>query len=242
MTAKEEREYWLKKLSEEIPLSGVACDRRSGDGLQRGLCRQILSPELALQLDLLSKGSDFLLYTLLLTAVKFCLMRYSGNHIVAVASPALVEAGTANTLVIVSHLSEDMTYRELLMAVRQNLIEAYSRQRYPLSRLRREIGDDCRLRWYEVGVRLEGLHGDLAGERPRLLLSGRRQDGALELVCEYDAGLYEAATVERLLRHCQQTLRKVARSGQRRLEEIEMEGEWERQRLAGEERAYGACE
>jgi len=241
MTAKEEREYWLEKLSAEIPLSGVACDLQPGAERLPGLCRRRLSPDLTRQLDRLCGGSDFLLYAMLLAAVKLCLMRYSGNRIIAVASPSLLEAGTANALVIVSHLSETMTYQELLLAVRENLIEAYGRQRYPLSRLRRDLGDAGQRRWYEVGVRLEGLHGNLAGEPPRLLLSGRRKR-EIEVECEYDAGLYEAATVERLLRHCEQALREGTGGGRRRLEEIEIEEESRRLRLAGEAREYGADE
>jgi len=239
---KEERDYWLKRLSEEIPLSGVACDRQPGAGRLPGLCHYRLSPDLTSQLDRLCGGSDFLLYTMLLAAVKLCLMRYSGNHIVAVASPSLLEAEAANALVIVSHLGEAMTYQELLLAVRENLIEAYNRQRYPLSRLRSDLGDESQREWYEVGVRLEGLHGDLAGEPPRLLLSGRRRRQDVEVTCEYDAGLYEAATVERLLRHCEQALREGTSGGQRRLEEIEIEEESQRPRMVGEAREYGASE
>src|SRR5947207_547731 len=87
---KEEKEYWLHKLSPESGSSYLLLDheRPSVYSPHDESVEVCLPAESVSKLARLSNGSALLTYTVLLTALKVCLHKYSGKTAVAVGSPA----------------------------------------------------------------------------------------------------------------------------------------------------------
>jgi hypothetical protein len=137
---KEERDYWSKRLvgvgttmlldpdcQADLALPAVDAQRVSdGKGERRlqGRLDYRFDPSLNADLDRLTGSSPFLLFVLLVSSLNVCLRRYTDTSEVAIGSPPLAESGQANALVIVNEVKDGERFRDLLLRVRQSLLEA----------------------------------------------------------------------------------------------------------------------
>jgi len=86
---KEERDYWLKRLSQKIDFSSLRPEfekTTKSAGVKDTLSLR-LPDETYEQLAQFTNDSPFLLYATLLAALKICLHKYTGNNSIVVASP-----------------------------------------------------------------------------------------------------------------------------------------------------------
>lgn len=140
----EARRYWLRKLSPADEVTGFPIrPSRSANaenqwqsidlGLPPGVCKRV---------NALTEGSPFLLYVVAVAAVKMCFQKYTGANLISVGSPrrADMDSGNKQTLLpIIDRLDGEMTVRECLGSVRENLLEAYQHQDYSVELLLREL-------------------------------------------------------------------------------------------------------
>src|SRR5882724_2106848 len=137
---REDRDYWIRQLSNPpcepyLPLDGL---RLSGVSREESVLSLQVDGEIYSRLIELTGDGSFLLFTTLLTALKICLYKYSGNPRVVVGSPArhINEQTTfTNAIAISDEIDEGASFREMLYKVRQTLLDAYGRQQYPYARL-----------------------------------------------------------------------------------------------------------
>jgi non-ribosomal peptide synthetase component F len=186
---KEEKDYWLKKLTGKVNGSILASDydgprRAAGELDSVEICISERSYERIVRL---TNGSPFLTYTALMSALKVCLHRHSGNEVVIVGSPALKELGRPNALSILDVVDDQASFRQLLTAVRATLLEAYRSQRYPYDYLLRDLGLDAfenKCPFFEVGLAATDLHGsfpDLKNDLTIVFAAGQdKLTGCLE--------------------------------------------------------------
>src|SRR5205085_706373 len=126
---KEERDYWMNKLSGVSPASHLIPDfKRSQIYSRKSHSFETMLPqESYLKLLGMTGGSPFLLYAALMTALKVLLYKYSGNHQVIVGSPAFKNGNGnghhPNALAILDHVDGSMSFKQLLLNVRANLSE-----------------------------------------------------------------------------------------------------------------------
>jgi hypothetical protein len=111
----------------------------------------------------LTAGSPLLLYVTLLTAVKICLYKYSRKNVIGVGGPPRsvedesLEAPQA--VVIVDRLDGGMSFRTLLLSVKETVIDAY--QRRPFRNFARGLGEDEERRFRpQVWLAVKDFHGD----------------------------------------------------------------------------------
>src|SRR5690242_2540439 len=116
---KAERDYWLQRLAGVSTASVLTPDyqRHGSDAPER--IEIVVPAELSRQVCALAGGSPFLLYTILLAALKVCLYKYTNQELIAVGSPPLRELGKANALTIVDQLDSEQSFQELLLQVRE---------------------------------------------------------------------------------------------------------------------------
>src|SRR5215216_6090024 len=232
----EEREYWRSRL--EAGWHGSA-PWPDFDGVSRGGAFCTLSykfgAELSGALRRMSGGSAFLYYTILLAGLKVTLFRYTGQRRSAIGSPALRQWGRENALVIAEELEPQATFRELLTQLRETLLAAYARQRYPFARLLKDLQlkgsqtEGCPL--FAVAARLEELHLEMPAVGQSIEISFARAGEELRAEVKYESGRYREESVTQLLRHCEQLLGSAVRGGaEQRVSELEL--------LSAEERRY----
>ena len=165
-----QRAYWLKKLSNVESRAGFPRETAEQNGSSAGQRHEFGLPEALVEgLNRLARGSAFLLYAALLSATKICLYRYSGTGTVVVGSPR--RRGPAefqaieNSIAIVTEIRSRISFRECLTQVRENLLEAYLNQDYPLDMVVRDLQLQEGTSLFDLVVSLEELHGK-AGKTP----------------------------------------------------------------------------
>jgi amino acid adenylation domain-containing protein len=236
------QEYWAGKLSGGLGFANLNADRERGArhdaGAPAGLFEFAFPAEVSRQLKRVTGGTPFLLYTALMTALKVCLFKYTGSRIVTVGSPARLRQGTgapaALALAIRDELDEALTFRELLMRVRETLLEAYAGQSYGYESVVRDLGlehveDRCPL--FDVALVLEDIHEPLPQLRNDVTIRFAVGKEGIAGRVEFAAGLFDHATIERFTGHYGQTLLSGLLRPETKLGAIELLTEAERQRM-----------
>ncbi len=154
------RDYWLHRLADapRTPCLEPEAPRRPGVASVEE--PWIIDGALFQALKKLSGGGPFLLYTTVMAALKVVLFKYSGRTTIAVGGPARGSEVENNALVILDELEPGAGFKNLLLAVRQTLLDAYARQRYPFERCLADLGVDPSVGLFDVLFRLTDIHGE----------------------------------------------------------------------------------
>ena len=138
--------YWQRQLAGAPTLLELPTDRPRPpiQTFRGGLQRVALSQELTERLKALSRKEGVTLFMTLLAAFATLLARYSGREDLLIGTPianrqhAQLEdliGSFANTLVLHVNLAGPLSFRELLVRVREMALEAYAHQDLPFERL-----------------------------------------------------------------------------------------------------------
>ena len=199
-----------------------------------------------------------------LAAYQTLLMRYSGQHDlvvgVGVANRRREELESlagffVNTLALRNDLSGNPSFRSLLAQVKDSTLAAYAHQDLPAERLIEDLAPERSLSHAPVfqtmlffqnfpsgdshlaGLTLTPVDFDRINPgtaRSDLALFAGEQEDGLALFFEYASDLFDAATIEAFSGHFQQLLRSIVADPDRRLGELEILPQEERQRLLRE--------
>jgi amino acid adenylation domain-containing protein len=246
---KEEQDYWVARLSQVSDRAHLVPDyeRLADHQYEKDSIRVTLPEELTRKLFSLTNDSPFLLYTALLTGVKICLYKYSGNTSVVVGSPARVKqdeaAPLSNALAIADEVEGCSTVQQLLLRVRATLLEAYGRQSYPFARLVRDLKLDeaeSRCPLFDVALVLDGLHGPMPEVRQDITLSFTCHGREITGTVEFNRSVFARGSVERFTAHLVQVLHEALKDTSRKVSELQALTEAERRQLLVEWNDTGA--
>lgn len=252
--------YWRQKLGEELPVLQLPTDRpRSAVQTHHGARHGFDLPGgLSERMEDLSRQQGVTLYMLLLAAFKVLLYRYTGQSDFGVGSPianrTLPELEGligffVNTLVLRADMSGDPGFIELLSRVRETTLGAFDHQELPFEKLV-EIVNPAREMSYSplfqvmfvlqnmpgAGVQLPGLRLssvaiDSGASMFDLTLFMWKRDQRLSGSVEYNTDLFDAERIERMVGHFQTLLEGIVADPARRLSELPVLPEAERQQL-----------
>ena len=240
---------WTERLGGDHPLATLPADRppsRAGGAVARA--ERAIPGELLAALLGLGREQGATLFMTLVAALKLLLRRYTGSDRIVVGSlhanrHRAVEdliGFFVNVLPLATTLAPGMTFRELLGRVRETALGAYARQDAPyekiLERVRPGRSAD-RNALFQVMViqqnvplptlqipRLEVKPFELERTTRRaafdLTWSFVAEAERFLIVVEYDTGLYEGATVERMLSHFERVLRDAAEDPDQRISDL----------------------
>nr|QEO74542.1 condensation domain-containing protein [uncultured bacterium] len=206
----EEKDYWITRLARGIEDSNLKLDHTRPEDYQ-GEFDQIeanVTVEVYRKLNQVTGAGPFLVYTTLMTALKVCLSKYTGSSAIVVGSPALRESADTrssnNVLAIVDDLDESLTFRQLLLNVRQSLLDAYGRQRYPFERIVKDLGlesVDHKCPLFDVSLALTDIHRDMPDVKNDIHLTFTKEAQQLSGRVRFNRNLFERESVERFTEH-----------------------------------------
>jgi len=136
-----QKDYWIKKLSGEFDATDFFPGyERNQAGKSDNRPIEIFIPAyLAERILTLSKGADISLYILLVSALKSLIFRYTSNEDIIILSPIRkqkVREETVNSLVFIrDQVAGTLSFKEVVLNVRQSVLEAYENQDYPYDKL-----------------------------------------------------------------------------------------------------------
>ncbi|HSS51912.1 MAG TPA: amino acid adenylation domain-containing protein, partial [Thermoanaerobaculia bacterium] len=234
-----ELSYWRRQLATLPPLLELPTDRpRPAVQSFRGAARPVwLSAGLTRQLQALSRREGATLFMVLLAGFQALLARYSGQQELAVGTPAAGRGRVeiegligffVNTLVLRGDLSGEPSFRELLGRVRETALAAHTHQDVPFEKLVQELAPERSLAHaplFQVmfvlqnapvasleiqDLRLRPVSGVGTTAKFDLTLSLEEQNGGLAGTVEHATDLFDATTIDRLLRHFERLLAAAA--------------------------------
>ncbi|NEE35558.1 amino acid adenylation domain-containing protein, partial [Streptomyces sp. SID7982] len=252
--------YWRDRLDGLEPLD-LPTDRprpavRTSAGAQHAF---EVPAELARELNALGRDRGASLFMVVTALTQLLLARWSGRTDIALGTGVSGREEAAleglvgffvNTLVLRTEVDESVSFEELLARVRSTVLDAFSHQDVPFSRLIEELAPERdpsrtplvqamivlqntpRAEFDLPGLRAEAVSSVRDAAQSDLTFSFAEQDGRLLAVAEYSTDLFDRETVERMSRHWLELASAVAGEGARRaLCQVELVGGRERETL-----------
>jgi amino acid adenylation domain-containing protein len=210
-----QRDYWINKLPADIVftsvLSGVArTPPETGEG-NKAIRITCLTGNTFNQLLKLTKASDMSIFIVLLASLKVLIYRYTGKKDLLVVSPInkfkVTDQAINNFVMIYDRVNGDMTFKDLLLTIRQTVLEAYDNQDYPLEKLMEylydQAGEKSDKSGHHIVCGLNTLHSDKSRKKPgsKLLFWFEREETQLKCSISYDSLTYETNYIEQIYRH-----------------------------------------
>ena len=238
-----ERSYWIERVSRERGVSNLVLDykRPKTHNPHRETLEIAVSDETLRRLLALTKESPFLIYTALLTMLNICLYKYTGSESIVVGSPPRKkqpdESVRPNALAIVSSVEPHMAAKELMLQVRETLIEAYGKQNYPYESLLRRLGLDKienRGPLFDVALSLTNIHGQLAETRNDITIAFE-PGNALAGTVAFNPDLFTRDSIEQFISHYVRVLDECLADPNTRVAGVQLLTKAEREQLLRQE-------
>jgi amino acid adenylation domain-containing protein len=262
--------YWKGRLGTSAPMLELPVDRRrTALGASRGAVHNFeLSAALSAGVKKLCREQDVTVFMVLLAAFQVLLYRYTGQEDIRVGTPIANRTREeiegligffVNTLVMRGDLSGEPSFAQLLKGTREAALGAYAHQDLPFEvlvealRPERDLSHTPLFQAMFVMNAAQAAEVELSGLRLSpvemhrgaavfdLTLALTESSGGLAGYVEYNADLFEAQSIARLLGHyerileavCADAEQPVSRLGYLSAEELERQhGEWNRTQAA----------
>jgi amino acid adenylation domain-containing protein len=251
--------YWKQRLVDAPPLLHLPSDRprRAIQSFSGASEQFVMSRDLSEELRALSRGESVTLFMTLLAAFQTLLFRYTGQRQIMTGSPVAGRNWSEtegligcflNMLVLRTDLSGDPTFGQLLSRVREITLGAMAHQDLPFEKLVEELQlerDLSRNPLFQVMFALQNVPqtemrlADLQMSIQRVESGTAKIDlylsiedaELLKCTLEYNTDLFDSSTARRMLGHFKNLLEDIAASPDRRLSELKLLDEAERNQL-----------
>lgn len=236
-----EHNYWLEKFSGEPARVHFHYDRPKSartDGFDTHSFQ--FPATTAARLTQLSSGSEYVLHMVLVSGVVLLLNKYtfSQDIIIGTTIDKQDEDGDFinSVLALRNSIREGMTFKDLLMQVRQTVVEANENQNYPIESLVYDLKlyfDKKEFPLFDVAVLLENIHDIryLQNIKPALTFAFRKGDGQVTGTIHYNFSVYKKSTVERIAMHLNVLMADAIFNVDQTLPEIRVLTDWEKNLL-----------
>ncbi len=221
-----EKEYWLNKLAGRLVRSSFPYDiNQDGEGQKDEVVGPIermkfkISDGVFEKLMWIVNKSDLRLFMVLVAGLVVLLSKHTGQEDIIVGAPIErqeVEGNFLNTILALrAQLDADMTFKGLLLQVRQTLVEAGENLNFPIQRIPYELDLEVREKnvfaLFDTAILLENLHDRnyIAHIPLNMVFSFLRTSESIEGAVEYNAALYKKETVQGITDHFVHLFREV---------------------------------
>ena len=208
-----ERDFWQQQLAGELVKSSFPYDYKNRIDLAAAQDMRLCIPQdLSARLMQLSKGSDVKLHMILTAILVLLLNKYTGHHDIIIGAPIYKQEADIDFINMVlslrTQIQGNTTFKELLLQIRETLVQATENQNYPIEILLEQLGmpyhgKDFPL--FDVIIMQENIHEKkyLKYIDYNMLFAFKKTGKFIEGTLEYNSQLYEKTTIERLFDHYQ---------------------------------------
>jgi amino acid adenylation domain-containing protein len=250
-------QYWKRKLNgipERLDLPGDSVVIPSSDHTE---CERTLPRDLTVSLRSFNRANNLTLYTTMLTAFAVLLWRTSGTRDIAIGSPIANRSSTRleeliglllNTMILRVKVDTAGTFRDLLSATRETVLEAYDHQSVPFEVLVQELAPRRNLTapFLQVhfafqnlgmelppmrGLKVEWIFGGWLQPRTDLEVYIFQRQDRIRVMWLHNASLFEKWRIEQLASHYLLILEAIVTNSEQRVCDVELLGLDERRRI-----------
>ncbi|MCK5057808.1 MAG: amino acid adenylation domain-containing protein [Candidatus Aminicenantes bacterium] len=210
-----EKAFWLEQLAGEpekscFPYEHNLVKADEPVGQKPALESFHLPAELVLKLEKISGGIDIKLHIVLTAGLVLLLHKYTGNSDILTGAPVLKQEQEAEfinrILVFRSRIEKNMSFKELLLQVRETIVNVSENQNFPLAvlpdLLKIPVGENG-FPLFDVVLLLENIHDKnyLDGIAYNILFSFLRSAGFIAGTLEYNTRFYEKENIQGIIKH-----------------------------------------
>ena len=238
------KKYWEEKLGGEINQLKLPVDYPNNNNYTYGTREMALGEELSKKLLSLGKNQDLLIFIIMLTSLKILFYKYTGQEDILVAAPTYKDENIqkVNKYVILRDiLRADMSFKELLVNVKQTVSQGYKNQHYPVEKLIELIeesnGDILAL---NTVLMMKGIHNEGANEdigksftnNLKLLVSV--EGNYLNIKTIYNASLFKEESIRTLVERYEYILSQAVEDLNKKLTDFTIITEIEKEKIIHE--------
>ncbi|MCP4147487.1 MAG: hypothetical protein GY757_07035, partial [bacterium] len=227
-----ERDYWLKQLEGDWDKTHFPYDNKATTAetdehhqktedpvkIERVTFR--INRETVSAIQKISRGNDYALHTIATAALVALLNKYTGENDIVVGTPIYKQKSDSelinNMLILRSNLNESITFKELLIQVKETLAQAVEHQNYPLEVLAQQLERPYTPRQeaplQETALLLKNIQPETyLPEAPNstVFILEKKED-AVEGAVHYNPRRYRQDTIRRIAAHYTRLLQKAA--------------------------------
>jgi tyrocidine synthetase-3 len=226
----EAKEFWLGQLDGQLPKVELPADVPGARRFEEAELPVTFPPGAGDRLRQMSKGNPLSLYILLLTALDIVLYKYTMQREVLAASP-IYQANPQEFnewVAFCTTVEGDTTFKELLMAVKQTVVEGYKHQYYPFPKLVEALGLENESRLTRVLVSMTGVHDPLVSGKvarqlePDLYLALESDAGAIGGKLHYNGEKFSSETMDGFWQRLLLVVEQVAEDTSIRVKDIQL--------------------
>jgi amino acid adenylation domain-containing protein/thioester reductase-like protein len=239
----EARDFWLEKLSGEIRKSALPYDRCDLDTSEKrytwNKVQLNIDPELSAKLITSSKQSDYALHIILAAGLALLFAKYTYNYTnnkdIIIGSPIYrqeIEGEFINTIIPLRiQVKEDrLSFKELLMQVKQSVLEAVNHQNYPVELLIQQLdlpfepGSQQDFPLFDTFILLENIHDRKFIQHINLntIISFSRTGDQITGELEFNTQRFEKNTIQQIAGHFTSLLKRALFNANLKLSQIEV--------------------
>ena len=236
-----EETYWSNKLSKNILIEGFPSDYKSLNEpfYEKDSLFFAINPALCKKINEITNNSEYGIYIFILTGVIFLLSKYSGNEDVIIGSPVFKqdtnELYINDFLLLRNVIKNDMTFKDLLLNIKEIINEANENMNYPLISLMESYGLflNKQRTFLPVLVYVENIHDDniIKDQIFDIIFSFKIIGGSIEFQMIYNQKLYKESSITRIGNHLLNIFEKVLKSPLIKISEIDILSEGEKNQM-----------
>ncbi len=243
-----EKDFWLAELAGSLVKTSFHYDYKPNLANKTTFAQTPgnvpirFDPGLSSKLMQLSKGSDVKLHMIFTAGLVVLLEKYTGTRDILIGSPIYKQEADIdfiNTVLILRHrIHENMTFKELLLQVKETITRAAEHQNYPVEILLEQLNIPYETRandfpLFDIAIMQENIHYKkyLQYIPYHLLFSFKKTGEQVEGVLEYNPGLYRESTIQQIVDHYNRLLNQVLFTPEMPLSHSEILSKEEKQRI-----------
>ncbi|NER94277.1 MAG: amino acid adenylation domain-containing protein [Symploca sp. SIO1B1] len=210
--------YWLNQLSYELPETNLIPDyvRPIVYSGRNKLITFELPNEVSQAIIKFANNSYWSIYLVLVSSLYILFLKYTGNNDLIVGIPIYqtecIENLSNKTLPLRVNITKELTFKNLLIRVKNTILNAYNHQHYPLNELFNLLNipeSNDRNQIYDILIFLENIHNqsyslDINND---LTISFVVNGDAIKGKIEYSESLFRDKTIEVLTKHYTNVIR-----------------------------------
>jgi amino acid adenylation domain-containing protein len=215
-----ERDYWLYKLSGDLVKSRFPYDNKKTEAKERRLesIEFTFPPLLSSRLLELSNNSHQRMHMVLAAALMVLLNKYTDDTDITLGTSILKQEPDLNfintVLVLRNQFDPGIPFKELLLQVRQTVVEAVENQNYPINVLLNQLNLESSERefpLFDIAILLDNIHDKkyIRHTQPDMIFSFLKTGNEVSGKLEYNILLYGKNTCERIINHYISVVQKV---------------------------------
>ncbi len=223
-------DYWTNKLSDITNKVRFNYDFDTKLEVQEYRCFTLdLHENLSLKLREFSGNSSVKMHIIFVTAINILLYKYTEAQDITVGSPIYKQKSDGNYINTIlpfrNNISSDLTFKELLLQVKDVMAEAIKRQNYPLKKIinNLEVDSSCvGFPIFDVMISLSDIHDKsyVKDIKTNFNFDILNNDGLLQIKIEYNDKLYKQSTVELIATSFEKLLSEILNNQKIKIKDI----------------------